>query len=82
MPTEKEALRAMFNAYQRMRELGWREAIYCPKDGTPFQVVEAGSTGIHECSYSGEWPKGTWWIHADGDVWPSHPILYRDYPNA
>jgi len=81
MPTEKEALSVMFEAFQRMRELGWRQAVYCPKDGTPFQAIEAGSTGIHECSYSGEWPKGTWWVHAEGDLWPSRPILYKDYPD-
>jgi hypothetical protein len=39
MPTEKEALAVMFEAFQRLRELGWRDAIYCPKDGTVFQAV-------------------------------------------
>lgn len=79
MPTEKEALNTMWQAYQRLRELGWHEACYCPKDGTTFQAIEAGSTGIHECSYSGEWPDGYWWIHADDDMWPSRPILYKLY---
>ena len=80
LPDEQAALRAMGDAYDRLRELGWREAIYCPKDGTIFDVIEAGSTGIHECHYEGDWPKGTWWIHAEGDLWPSRPSLFRLRP--
>lgn len=77
MPTEKDALNAMFEAWQRLKELGWSEAIYCPKDGSMFDAIEAGSTGIHDCCYRGEWPSGSWDLYADGDIWPSHPILYR-----
>lgn len=77
MPDEETALRVMHDAHQRLRELGWQDAIYCPKDGTPFDAIEAGSTGIHDCYYHGEWPKGSWWIMADGDTWPSRPILFR-----
>lgn len=77
MPTDKEAIHALWGAHQRLKELGWREAEYCPKDGSVFDVIEAGSTGIHDCHYEGQWPNGTWWIHADGDLWPSRPILFR-----
>lgn len=77
MPDEQTALQAMWSAYQRLCELGWREAIYCPKDGSYFDAIEAGSTGVHDCCYMGEWPKGSWWVAADGDLWPSHPILFR-----
>ena len=58
MPTEKDAINAMFRAYLRLKELGWKEAIYCPKDGTRFRAIEAGSTGIAPCHYMGEWPNG------------------------
>lgn len=77
MPTEQDALIAMFDAYQRLKEFGWRESCYCPKDGTLFDAIEAGSTGIHTCHYDGEWPKGTYWIHEDRDLSPSRPILFR-----
>ena len=77
MPTEKDALTVMFSAYQRLKELGFNEACYCPKDGTLFDAIEAGSAGIHTCHYDGEWPKGHWWIHDAGDLWPSNPILWR-----
>ena len=76
MPTERDAIAQMFEAYTRLKELGWNEAMYCPKDGSMFSVVEVGSTGIHECNYLGEWPTGNWWVY-DGDMWPAHPALWR-----
>jgi len=53
--------------------------IYCPKDGTTFNVLEAGSTGIFVAHYEGEWPTGSWWIHDEeyGDLSPSRPILFK-----
>ena len=77
MPDEHAALHAMMDAYIRLKELGWNNAIYCPKDGTTFNVIEAGSSGIHTCHYDGEWPNGSWWIHDEGDFWPSRPILFK-----
>lgn len=77
MPDVQAALNTMRDAWLRLKELGWREAIYCPKDGSEFDAIEAGSTGIFRCYYSGEWPKGCWWALDGGDVWPSRPILFR-----
>lgn len=76
MPDEKAAILQLNEAHTRLKELGWKEAIYCPKDGSMFSSIEAGSTGIHQCNYEGEWPQGSWNVY-DGDVWPSHPILWR-----
>lgn len=58
MPTTEEALRAMQSGHSRLRDLGWKEGMYCPKDGTPFAVIQYGSTGIFEGWYMGEWPTG------------------------
>lgn len=82
MPREQDAIQAMFEAWQRLRELGWREGIYAPKDGTPFQIIEAGSTGIFQCSYSGKWPDGYFMTEDGRDVYPSRsaPMLYRLSP--
>ena len=80
MPTEQDAIRMMFEARQRLMELGWNDATYCPKDGSEFDAIESGSTGIHRCHYSGEWPNGHWWIAGDGDLYPSRPVLYRAGP--
>ena len=80
MPDEKSAIDALFSAWLRLRELGWREAMYCPKDGSHFQTIEAGSTSIGDCNYQGEWASGSFWLYDDHDVWPSHPILFKLYP--
>lgn len=77
MPDEYAALMQMQDAYTRLKALGWKDAIYCPKNGTIFDAIEAGSTGIHDCHYMGEWPDGGWWTHDGSDLWPSRPILFR-----
>lgn len=75
-PEEAAALNDLFAAYQRLKALGWNDAVYCPKDGTKFAAIEAGSTGVHLADYQGEWPSGGWWVY-DGDIWPSRPILFK-----
>lgn len=77
LPTEQDAIKMLFVAFDRLRKLGWREAIYCPKDGSAFDAIECDSTGIHRTHYSGEWPTGTWLIEEEGDLSPSRPVLYR-----
>lgn len=73
---EQAAIQRLFEAYQELKRLGWNDAIYCPKDGTHFESIEVGSTGIHDTNYQGKWPDGSWWIF-DGDVWPAHPCLFK-----
>lgn len=77
MPTEHDVLRALMQCYGRLQDLGWRDIIHCPKDGTVFDSISFGSTGIHDCHYDGEWPTGSWWVHEAGDLWPARPIVYR-----
>ena len=81
-PDEATCLKVMREAFHRLKDFGWREAMYCPKDGSSFDVVEAGSSGIHRCHYSGDWPNGSWWVADAGDLWPSSPILFRLDPEA
>ena len=73
MPTGRDALLVMFEAWQRLQELGWGNGIYCPKDGSLFEVCKLGSTGIFKCSYSGEWPDGHAMVQDGGDIYPQHP---------
>lgn len=80
MPTEQHCLRAMFDAYLRLKELGWNDMIYAPKDGQVVDSISVGSTGIHPANYLGEWPEGRWWVHDGGDLWPSTPAMYRKTP--
>jgi hypothetical protein len=77
---EHDALQALFAAHTKLVILGWREIDYCPKDGTLFDSISAGSTGIRPCYYEGEWPNGHWWVLDGGDVWPARPILWRPNP--
>lgn len=78
MPTEADALREMMRAYERLKQLGWREADYLPKDGSMFDAIEIGSTGIHRASHDGKYC----WVHDAGDLWPSRPVLFRLDPEA
>lgn len=71
MPDERAAIDALFEAWYRLKELGWSEPQYCPKDGTPFKVIELGSTGIFDCHYHGEWPDGLYMVSDDRDVYPT-----------
>jgi hypothetical protein len=71
MPDEKAAIDALFEAWQRLKELGWHEPQYCPKDGTSFKVIELGSTGIFDCHYHGEWPDGLYMVSDEHDVYPT-----------
>ena len=77
MPDDEAALDYLLAAYQRLKEMGWRDICYCPKDGTVFEAISAGSTGVHPCYYEGDWPNGRWWTLDAGDLWPSRPILFR-----
>lgn len=79
MPTEQDAINRMNSAHQRLRELGWNDGISSPKDGSTFQIIENGSTGIFDCYYSGKWPDGYWNTMDGHDVYPSRrpPVLWR-----
>ena len=85
MPTEQDAVRAMWEAYHRLEELGWRNATYCPRDGRTLLFIEAGSSGIHEGRCDDKdtaHRRPTVWLHDAGDLWPSQPVLYREPPNT
>jgi hypothetical protein len=82
MPDDVAALRVISRAKERLRELGWRDGLYAPKDGTVFDTCEAGSTGIFDCYYSGVWPEGHWLTFDGGDCYPSSspPMMFRLKP--
>ena len=77
MPTEEDAARVMWSAWQRLRELGWRESCYGPT-GKTVRLIEPGSSGIHEGFRMDPWPSKDWLI--DGD-WPSNPCLFKPIPS-
>jgi hypothetical protein len=80
MPDTMDALAVICRAKERLRKLGWREGIYCPKDGRAFDVVQFGSSGIFEGFYSGEWPSGHI-IAADCAMRPEG-VMWREQTDA
>ena len=73
MPTEQDAVKALWEAQQRLRELGWKDAQYAHAKEHGY-LIEIGSSGIHE-GYTDD--QRRWWIPDEGDLWPSKPILYK-----
>lgn len=73
MPTEQDAAKAMWDAWYRLKELGWKETRYGPTNEV-VQLIEPGSSGIHKGSRWNEWPEKTWWIDND---YPSNPCLFK-----
>lgn len=83
MPDTIAALHSLLDAKERLRHLGWGEGIYCPKDRTPFAIIEFGSTGIFSGFYEGEWPNGSICVcdgftHPHGVMWKSLDKLTID----
>ena len=76
MPDEATALRQMFDAWTRLKELGFKEARYGPR-GVTVEVIEIGSTGIHQGYMDEKSESCLYWLFDNGDLWPSRPILYR-----
>lgn len=74
MPTEKDAINAMFQAWLRLKELGWKDSKSAPADCRVFASVECGSSGVHETTRD----ESGFWVF-DGDLWPSHPVLWREW---
>jgi hypothetical protein len=80
MPTQEAAVRAMYDAYERLKALGWKEPPRFTTAGSfrmTAMLVEMGCTRSIE-GYSGTLKDGriTWWSKSeDGDVWPVRPVL-------
>lgn len=85
-PTEQECVRAIFDACQRLEELGWKKAESRPANDKVVQTISLHSTGIHDAYCQprpshpidlGHW----WWAQDEGDLWPHSPIYWKDKPS-
>lgn len=78
MPTEQDAVKALWDAQYRLQELGWKDPTYAhelKQDGLESMLIELGSSGIHRGYYHAVDGHDVWWIGPEGS--PSHPCLIR-----
>ncbi len=75
MPTEQDAINMMFECYQRLEDLGWKHAMYAPKNGKPFLSISVGSTGIHKGRFYDE---KYCFVEDGGDLWPSDIYMFKE----
>jgi hypothetical protein len=85
MPDVETALRTLTDAYQRLTELGFSGAQYGKKQNVMVELIEPGCSAVQRGYWryhDGKDGAGCFWIPADGDEWPSHPILSRALPTG
>lgn len=75
--SELELMRTCGPINKALHDLGWDSAVYCPKDGSLFMGWEFPWGAPLLCSYSGEWPNGSFWQYSAGDAWPCSLNLWR-----
>ena len=75
LPDHRAALDQASVARERLKALGWRDGIYCPKDGSAFALIEWGSTGVHLGHYMGEWPEGD--IYCGDFLVPPQAVMFK-----
>lgn len=83
MPTEKDAVNALWEAQQRLKELGWKDPTYAhelKQEGVESQLIELGSSGIHVGYYHKTGEHDVWWIGGEGC--PSTPCLVKSFAKA
>jgi hypothetical protein len=47
LPDERAELKKIAAAVAELKRQGWRDAIYCPKDGSEFLAIQAGCTAVY-----------------------------------
>lgn len=80
-PDAEACAKALWDAWYRLKELGWKEPMYAPADARLKKTVSAGSSGIHDayCDHIDPDCRRHWWHPSEGDLWPHKPLLY--YPD-
>lgn len=84
MPTEREAILVMHEAWQRLKELGWRDGRHVPATGERYAGIQCGSTGIHAYTAERRGAFDTTYMIYDGDLWPTRvpPVLFRPWKDT
>ena len=68
LPTTDHCTVALLQVMERLRELGWRDAEYAPRDRS-FNAIVLGGSGVHRCMWIGGTTGGyfieeahAWWL--------------------
>ena len=80
LPTLDHCLIAMVQIMQRLRELGWRDAEYAPRDRT-FLGITPGSTRAVRCVHLGG-AEGAFFCEDGDDFWPVRILVWRELTDA
>lgn len=79
LPTEQDCIRMMVQCRLRLIDLGWREGMFAPRDGTEFEAINAGYRGPTICTHLGS----GFFVADGGDWWPvPRPIVFRAAPST
>jgi len=74
-PDEMRHLDTLFQSWKALKALGWEEPRYFrwPEAHKEFELIELGSTGVHQAVHFGD-PGKVCWVDRE---WPSYPFLVR-----
>jgi len=79
---EQALLDQMFDAYQGLKFLGWKDGQYAPRnEGIRYRVIQTGSTGTFMCSWQAN-PHvdgGLFMVEDGGESYPTSnkPTLWK-----
>lgn len=76
LPTTNHCVVALLQTVERLREIGWRDACYAPKDRS-FDAIVMGGSGVHRCQWLGG-TAGGWFIEDTNDWWPAQIVVWRE----
>ncbi len=76
-PDEAHALDTLCDLRRRLEELGWSEASLAPRNHKPLLFIEAGCSRV----LRGYRDEVGFWVSDGGDMWPSHPMLFKVDPD-
>lgn len=77
MPAEEDAIKQMFWAWLRLKQLGWHDTQTAPPLGEGLSIVEIGCASMQFAQFHLT-RSGYIYTVFDGDIWPgATPVMWR-----
>ena len=77
LPTTDHCTVALLQVMERLRELGWRDAVeHAPKNRS-FDAIVLGGSGVHRCMWLGG-KTGGYFIEEAHDWWPARIVVWKE----